>query len=245
MYDLFYFAGVVLLGYIVLGITGFGSALIIVPLLAWRWPLPDVVALVLLLDVPASLLLGGLNMHLVNFAELRRLLPGIMVGVISGAWLVGVLDTRWPLLALGLYVTAVGAQALRPLIVQRQMLAPRWSYAAGGAIGVVEMLFGSAGPLAVAWLGRRLPDVHALRASTPVVIAVSACSVLLAMGWAGRLSQPSLWLSWLGLLGVAALGVLIGNRWARHVPPELLRKIVCGLLVVSGLTLAVHAIQQG
>src|SRR5690606_7159519 len=167
------------------------------------------------------------------------------VGVISGGSLVGSLETRWPLLPRGRYVSAVGGRALRPLIAQRGMLRRRGSSAAGGGSCVRGRLFGCAGPLAVAWLGRRLPDVHALRASTPVVIAVSACSVLLAMGWAGRLSQPDLWLSWLGLLGVAALGVLIGNRWARHVPPELLRKIVCGLLVVSGLTLAVHAIQQG
>ena len=48
--------GVVLLGYAVLGLTGFGSALVIVPLLAWRWPLPEVVALTLLMDVPACLL---------------------------------------------------------------------------------------------------------------------------------------------------------------------------------------------
>ena len=34
---------VVLLGYTVLGLTGFGSALVIVPLLAWQWPLPEVV----------------------------------------------------------------------------------------------------------------------------------------------------------------------------------------------------------
>ena len=30
----------VLAGYTVLGLTGFGSALVIVPLLAWHWPLP-------------------------------------------------------------------------------------------------------------------------------------------------------------------------------------------------------------
>ncbi|MFJ0646826.1 TSUP family transporter, partial [Bordetella bronchiseptica] len=117
--------------------------------------------------------------------------------------------------------------------------------AAGGAIGVVEMLFGTAGPLVVAWLSRRLPDVHALRASTPVVITVSACSVLLAMGWAGRLSQPELWTRWLALVGVAAGGVLLGHRWARHVSPAALRKLICGLLVVSGLTLVVHTLQQG
>ncbi|HQQ70689.1 MAG TPA: sulfite exporter TauE/SafE family protein, partial [Alicycliphilus sp.] len=113
MQDMLYPAAVVLLGYTVLGITGFGSALVIVPLLAWRWPLAEVVPLVLLLDLPASLLLGGLNLRHVNLAELRRLLPGMVAGALAGLWLSGQLPGRWPLLALGLYVAAVGARALR------------------------------------------------------------------------------------------------------------------------------------
>ncbi|MCE7075928.1 TSUP family transporter, partial [Bordetella bronchiseptica] len=82
MIDLLFPACAVLLGYVVLGITGFGSALVVVPLLAWRWPLPEVVALTLLLDVMASLLLGGLNLRQVDFAELRRLLPGMVAGAL-------------------------------------------------------------------------------------------------------------------------------------------------------------------
>jgi uncharacterized membrane protein YfcA len=242
MQEMLYPAAVVLLGYVVLGITGFGSALVIVPLLAWRWPLPEVVPLVLLLDVPASLLLGGLNLRHVSFAELRRLLPGMVAGALAGLWLSTRLDSRWPLLALGLYVAAVGAQALRGAPPQRRQLAAPWGHAAGGAVGLVEMLFGTAGPLVVAWLARRLPDVQALRASTPVVITVSAGAALLTMGVAGRLSHADLWWRWLGLVGVAACGVLVGNRWARRVSPGLLRRAICGLLVISGLTLVAHAL---
>ena len=52
--SLYQFA-VVFVGNFVLGIAGFGSALIIVPLLAWDWPLAVVVPLVLLIDVPAAI----------------------------------------------------------------------------------------------------------------------------------------------------------------------------------------------
>ena len=245
MQELLYPLGVVLLGYVVLGITGFGSALVIVPLLAWRWPLPEVVALTLLLDVPASLLLGGLNLRQVHFAEFRRLLPGMLAGALVGLWLNGMLDARWPLLVLGMYVAAVGAQALHAPAAQRPALAVAWSYAAGGAIGVVEMLFGTAGPLVVAWLSRRLPDARTLRATTPLVITASACSVLLTMACAGRLSHADLWVRWVVLLGAATAGVVIGNRCARRADPEVLRKVICGLLIVSGLTLALHAVRRG
>lgn len=68
---------VVLAAYLVLGITGFGSALILVPLLARQWPLADVVALAILLDIPASMLHGGLNLPQVRWRELLRMLPGL------------------------------------------------------------------------------------------------------------------------------------------------------------------------
>lgn len=243
MQEMLYPAAVVLLGYVVLGITGFGSALVIVPLLAWRWPLEQVVPLVLLLDVPASLLLGGLNLRQVNLAELKKLLPGMVAGALAGLWLSSQLSSQWPLLALGLYVAAVGAKALRAAPPQPKPLAAAWSHAAGGAIGLVEMLFGTAGPLVVAWLSRRLPGVMELRASTPVVITVSACSVLLTMGAAGRLSHGTLWQRWLLLIAVAAIGVLLGHHLARRVSADSLRKLICGLLIASGLTLVSHALQ--
>lgn len=242
MAELAYPLLVVLLGYVVLGITGFGSALVIVPLLAWRWPLPEVVALALLMDVPASLLHGGLNLRQVNFSELRRLLPGMAVGTLAGLWLTGILEPRWPLLALGLYVATVGINALRPRpSAFPHTLAAPWAHAMGFAIGMVEMLFGTAGPLAVAWLSRRLKDVHVLRASTPVILVVSASAVLLGLGWTGRLSNSELWSRWASLMGVAVVGVLLGNRMARRISPDILRKVICGLLTISGLTLVLHA----
>lgn len=103
------------------------------------------------------------------------------------------------------------------------------------------MLFGTAGPLVVAWLSRRLPDVLALRANTPIVITMSACAVLLTMGAAGRLSHAELWWRWLMLIVLAALGVLLGHHWARRVSAASLRKLICGLLVISGLSLVAHA----
>lgn len=241
MTELAYPVFVVLLGYVVLGITGFGSALVIVPLLAWRWPLPEVVALALLMDVPASILHGGLNLRQVNFSELRRLLPGMAVGTVAGLWLTGILDPRWPLLALGLYVAAVGVNAFRSRPAEPRTLAAPWAHGMGFAIGVVEMLFGTAGPLAVAWLSRRLDNVNVLRASTPVILVVSASAVLLGMGWSGRLSSGELWSRWAALMGVAVVGVLLGNRLARRVSAVTLRNGICGLLVISGLTLVLHA----
>lgn len=232
---------VVLLGYTVLGLTGFGSALVVVPLLAWTWPLPEVVALTLLLDVPASALHSGLNWRRVKWAELRRLLPGMALGTGVGLWLVQHMNSRWPLMLLGGYVAAVGLNALRARAARPEPMAPLWAWPAGTLIGLVEMVFGTAGPVVVAWLSRRLSDVQALRASTPLVITVAAATVLLGMGWEGRLSGDAIWQRWSVLIGVALGGVWIGHRLAARVPADRLRQIICALLVLSGLALALGA----
>lgn len=241
MHELWMPIGVVLLGYTVLGLTGFGSALVVVPLLAWKWPLPEVVALTLLMDVPASALHSGLNWRLVKWAEVRRLLPGMVLGTLAGLWLSQHMNSRWPLLLLGLYVAGVGLHALRPKAAPPQPLASAWAWPAGVAIGVVEMMFGTAGPLVVAWLSRRLSDVQAMRASTPLMISVAATTVLLGMAWEGRLSGEPIWQRWSVLIAAALGGVWLGHRMAHLVSAARLRQIICGLLVLSGVMLALGA----
>ena len=231
----------VLLGYTVLGLTGFGSALVIVPLLAWKWPLPEVVALTLMLDLPASLMHSGLNWRQVQWGELRRLLPGMVAGTLVGLWLTQQLSSRWPLLALGVYVALVGLRALRAGASHRP-LPGHWGMVYGTGIGVVEMLFGTAGPVVVAWLTRRLPDPHQMRATIPMVMAVAVLTVLTGMALDGRLSQPALWQRWGWLIGAALAGVWLGHRLAHRVPVARLRQLICALLVVSGSVLAAKAL---
>jgi uncharacterized membrane protein YfcA len=232
---------VVGVGYTVLGLTGFGSALIIVPLLAWQWPLPEVVALILMLDLPASLMHSGLNWRQVQWTELRKLLPGLVVGTLAGLWLTHHLHSRWPLLALGVYVAGVGWRALRAGQTH-QALGERWGLVYGAGIGVVEMLFGTAGPVVVAWLTRRLPDPHRVRATIPMVMAVAVLTVLSGMALDGRLSQAALWQRWGLFIGPALAGVWLGHRLAHRVPVLRLRQMICALLVVSGSVLATKAL---
>ena len=52
----------------------------------------------------------------------------------EAVWLSGVLDARWPLLALGLYVAAVGINALRPRLAAPRPLAAPWAHGMGFGI---------------------------------------------------------------------------------------------------------------
>ena len=78
---------IVLAGYVIFGITGFGSALVIVPLLSWHWPLAKVVPVVLLLDVLATGHIGLRHRAQVQWRELARLAPTVLLGAAAGVWL--------------------------------------------------------------------------------------------------------------------------------------------------------------
>lgn len=236
LHEWLYPMAVILLGYVVLGITGFGSSLVMVPLLVRQWPLAETVALAILLDIPASLLHGGLNLRQVRWPELSRLLPGMALGSALGLWLLGGLDKRWLMLALGAYVVMVAVRGLRPR-PQFQPAHAHWAHLAGTLVGLVEVLFATAGPLVVAWLQRRMDDVQALRATVPVVMALAGSVALAVLLSSGVMNSATLLPRWLLGLPLSIAGVVLGNRLAARIPATVMKRLMAALLCVSGLSL--------
>lgn len=234
--------GVVFLGYLVLGVTGFGSALIIIPLLVWQWPLTLVVPLVLMTDIPTSILHTGLNFREVAWRELPRLLPAVVVGALSGAVLIQVTSGHGLLAVLGLYVTWIGVRGLKasePFVHATGRLAQN---TAGFSMGLIETMFGTAGPVVLMWLSRRLENPHALRATMPITILVLSSMALVSVALAGNLNQPEIWHSVVILMPSAFLGVWCGHRLAMLVNPQTLKPIIFGLLGLSGVVLTLRAV---
>ena len=233
----------VLLGYFVLGLIGFGSALIAIPLLSWQWPLTVVVPLMLMIDVAASALHTGLNLRHVAWREIPPLAPGVLIGCATALLLLQWIDGPWLLVALGTYVVGVGWRGLRGQL----MPAP----AAGCArsvmaffMGLIETLYGTAGPVVVAWLTRRVNDAQALRATVPTTIVLISLIALVGAGAAGYLSQARVTGALLLLLPVALVSVACGHWWSSRMPAALLRRLTCSLLMASGLALAGRALWQ-
>lgn len=241
--EISYFAmAVVLFGYFVLGTAGFGSALIMVPLLAWDWPIAFVVPLVLLIDVPAAVLHTGLNFRQVMWRELPALLPSVIVGA-----LVGIVLIQWTvgdglLLVLGLYVIYIGWQGLRSAAIAIRF-APVSSHPYGFAMGLVETLFGTAGPVVMSWLSQRVSDPFVIRATMPMTI-IGLSSIALGMvGVAGGLSNLALWQNFAALLPFALVGVWLGHQFANRMSGAVLRPYIYGFLCLSGFALCARALR--
>ena len=233
---------VVFVGNFVLGIAGFGSALIIVPLLAWDWPLAVVVPLVLLMDVPAAILHTGLNFRQVVWRELPPLLPSVIFGALAGIVLIRITQGDGLLLCLGIYVIYIGWRGLKgaPVAVQ---IRPSMRHLAGFVMGLVETMFGTAGPVVMSWLAQRLADPFSIRATMPMTIIGLSSIALCMVGVAGGLNDVALWKCLILLLPFALAGVWLGHQLALRIQAAFLKPFIYSFLCLSGLVLCARSLR--
>jgi uncharacterized membrane protein YfcA len=222
--------------YFIRGITGFGSALISVPLLALSQPLQFVIPLVLALDFTASVILGSTNTKKANWGEIKILLPAGMIGACIGAFALLSLPTQPVLVALGAFTVFVGFQNIFGLQSVGR-LSRSWAIPAGLAGGGAGALFGVGSPPYIIYLTRRLQDRGEVRATFSWLIAIDGGFRLGLFLIAGLLLEPMLQLAYaLGLVPMA-LGLYIGNKVHMDMTSEGMLRVVGVLLMLSGLML--------
>lgn len=226
--------------YMVFGLTGFGSTVIMVPALAYFLPLHLVVPLVLLLDLAAALFLRRSGAPQRDHAELRRILPYMFSGMLLGVLLLAHAPDRWLLLVLGLFIALVGVHG----IVARTRAAPiasGWVAPAGLIGGIASGLYGTGGVIFAMYAVRRIDDPRLLRGTMATLIAISAAVRLVLFLIAGLMLEAELWLAWLALLPFVWVGVRLGMRWHAGLDVAKLHMAVSLLLVAGGVGLALRA----
>jgi uncharacterized membrane protein YfcA len=222
--------------YFIRGITGFGSALISVPLLALSQPLQFAIPLVLALDFTASLVLGSTNRKKANWSEIKILLPAGMIGACIGAFALLRLPTQPVLVALGAFTMFFGFRNIFGLQPAGR-LSRTWAIPAGLAGGGAGALFGAGSPPYIIYLTRRLVDKGEVRATFSWLIAIDGGFRLGLFLMAGLLLEPQLQLAYaLGLVPMA-LGLYMGNKVHTDLTSEGMLRVVGTLLVLSGLML--------
>ena len=222
------------------GITGFGSALVAVPLLALSQPLQFAVPLILALDFTASVVLGSLNRKQANWGEIKILLPFGMIGACVGAYALITLPTTPVLLTLGAFTMFFGFRNIFGLQPEGR-LSRAWAIPAGLTGGATGALFGASGPPYIMYLTRRLLDKGEVRATFSWLFALDGGFRLGLFLFAGLLLDPKLLIAYaLGLVPMA-LGLYVGNKVHLDMTSGGMLKVVGALLVLSGSMLFLKA----
>lgn len=240
MADIFLILCIVLSAYFIRGITGFGSGLISVPLLALSQPLQFAIPLVLALDFTASIALGGINRKLVDWCEIKVLLPAGIIGACFGAYALLKLPTTPILVTLGAFTMFFGFRNIFGL-QSKEKISRGWAIPGGLAGGFAGGLFGAGSPPYIMYLTRRLMDKSVMRATFSSLIAIDGGFRLGLFLIAGFLSDPRLQMTYLIALVPMALGLFSGNRVHLDMTSEGMLKVVGALLVLSGALLFIKA----
>ncbi len=222
--------------YVIFGLTGFGSTVIAVPLLALVLPLKFAVPLMMLLDLAATLALGARIRKGIRVDELTWLVPCILVGMLAGLTLLIKVAEASLLLGLGAFVLLYAVYGFTRRGVPVRM-GRAWSVPVGFAGGALSALFGTGGVLFAMYFTGRIHDKDQLRATNASMIMFSALVRVVLFGFAGLLTQDDL-LTCAALLAPAMLaGFFLGNRLHSVIPSASVVSLVYGVLAVAGLTL--------
>ncbi|MDP3482428.1 MAG: sulfite exporter TauE/SafE family protein [Sulfuricella sp.] len=225
-----------LLAYFIRGITGFGSGLIAVPLLAHFLPLQFVVPFVLMLDFTASITLGGKTRKHIDWNELKPLLPFGAAGVMLGVALLIHMPREPLLVGLGIFVLIFGVRNLLNIHGEKP-ISRLWAIPAGLTGGTVGALFGTGGPPYIIYLSHRLKDKAELRATFSGLFIFDGGLRLVSFLATGLLLQDGMFTALLAALPVMALGLYLGHRAHIGISSRQMLKLIGVLLIGSGASL--------
>lgn len=234
---------IVLAAYALFAITGFGSALVSIPLLAHFLPLETVVPLILLLDFWAALTTGFRARAEVDGQEVKSVLVGVAAGAVAGVLLLANVPGDGLLVALGTFITGYGVYSLvgsRPIPPAPRALALPVGFL-GGMLGA---LFGVGGPIYVAYFGSRMRDPFRLRATLSVVFATSTGLRIALFLLTGFLLDLKLWIAAAVLFPVMLAGTVLGRRVSTRLSRPLVLRFMALLLVASGASLLARGLAR-
>lgn len=229
-------AFIVLIAYLIRGITGFGSGLIAIPLLAHLLPLTFVVPLILVTDFIASAILTRHTKLQVQWNEIGILLPATVIGILIGAFLLINLPREPLLFGLGSFVILFGLRNLLN-IHSKQPVSRWWSAPTGFVGGLIGAMFGTGGPPYVIYLSHRLQDKTQLVGTLSGLFMIDGALRIIMFLSVGLLLQDNMLTALLFALPLMGLGLYLGNKIHLGINHRQQLAIIGGLLLLSGSSL--------
>ncbi len=220
--------------YVVFGLTGFGAAMVAVPVLVQFIPLHQAVPLLLLLDLVATTLVGFRNWKNVATSEVLRLFPFMLLGVFVGASVLANFQSKWLLVGLGVFVMGMAVRSLLTINSRFECIRRVWAVPAGVVGGIFGAIFGTGGPVYTMYLSRRLVDVDQFRTTIASVIFVSALVRVVAFSVTGLLQQESLMVVAALALPFSLAGLAIGSQLRRRVSGAAVKRLLFVFLAAGG-----------
>jgi uncharacterized protein len=243
MMDIAALAGIAFLGALIFGITGFGAALVAIPLATHLVSLKFALALFVLADLACALSVGLEKPKNALRSEWTRLVPMILVGTALGVTVLVNLPRKTGMLLLGAFVIVFAVYSLLPH--RSRVVSSNWAWLAGLGGGLTSTLFGAGGPPYAIYLSLRGLTKEQFRATLGLATLTSISLRLVAFFLTGLLLDLDVWIAAAAVVPAALLGIYVSRKLYLRMSRDTLLRAVAVMLLASGGSLLWRALALG
>ncbi len=229
-------APIAFLGALLHGITGFGSALVTIPLATFFVPLPFALAVFVIVDFVNVLRLGLENPRNAVVGEIARLVPLMIAGIAAGTTLLVSLPRNASLVALGTFILGYAVYSLTRR-ASLTLVGQGWAYFAGFCGGLSGTLFGAGGPPYAVYLSHRPLTKEQFRATITVTSIFSIGLRIVAYLLTGLFLQEGVWITAAATIPAGLAGIFVASKIFRRISRDTLMRAIGLLLLATGVSL--------
>ena len=218
-------------------VSGFGYALVSMPLLVGLIGIGTATPLVALIGVTAEVFLLFRYRHALNFAAVKRLCLASIAGIPLGVYILREVDGVIVTTFLGIIVAGYALYALTsPRLPQLKQAG--WGYGFGFLGGVLSGAYNASGPPIIVYGTCRRWEPAMFKGNLQAYFLLNSFLTLTVHTISGNLTAV-VWQNFLWALPGIGLGLLVGNLLDGRLNPDQFRKVVLLLLIILGIRLIV------
>ena len=222
---------IIFLSYTIKGLSGFGSGLVAIPLLALFLPITMIVPLLGLLSYSGTIMQSIHLRKQVVWRDMLPLIPFSLMGIAISVWLLVNVNEMILTRALGVFVLLYALYSLLPR--PNYQGGRKWAIVAGSFGGMVGALFGTGGPFYVLYLNMRRLDKGPFRATIAMIFLVDGGARILGYAISGLYTVQVLGMLFM-LLPVLFLGMCTGHNLHLKIEQKHFNQLISLLLMISG-----------
>lgn len=223
---------------LVLGLAGFGNALVAMAFLPYFMPPATAVAVLTIYTIVfAIVILLPVRRHLAP-RGVAYLLVGTVLGTPLGVWILVVVSASTLTRIIGAVLVLVVLLEWAGIAPQR-LAGRRWGLGAGLAAGMTGGAVGMPGPPVILYSTTQGWSRQTIKANLQVFFFVNQVAILIGYWWAGLLTRE-VWRLSASFAVPAAVGTALGILLFTRVDHVRFRQFVFGILFVSGILLLVR-----
>ncbi|ESA34592.1 permease [Leptolyngbya sp. Heron Island J] len=222
------------------GATGFGFALVAMPILSGLTSIQTAAPLVALTTFTNNLILSIYYRKAFDRKVVTSLLLGAVLGIPIGFLALDYLPTALMLITLGAIIVAYGLYSLVSPVIP-VLKSRRWIYGAGFLSGILLGSFNLPGPPVILYGSSQRWSQETFKGNLTSFFGMSVAIVVLGHGFQNRISPDIIHQFMMTVPGLL-LGLYGGVVLAKRFDPNIFRKIITVLLSIIGVRLIISGI---